>query len=85
MKSTWEELMQMDQITRKLMMMHKANYMCKEKKKEEDSPALKIAWIHQYKNTKTTYKKQQRKVYYSDWNSTDSIMINRIKIMRKQK
>ena len=60
---TREELMQMDQTTRKLMTMHKAlhlyndiDYMFQEKKEEEeeDSPALKIASMHQYKDSNTT-------------------------------
>ena len=43
----------MDNRTRKLMTMHKAlhlrdgiDYMCQEKKEEEDTPALNIAWMH---------------------------------------
>ena len=31
-------------------------YMCQEKKKEEDLPALKIALTHRYNNFNTTYK-----------------------------
>ena len=41
----------MDKRTRKLMLMHKAlhprgdiGYLCREKKEEEESVALKIAW-----------------------------------------
>ena len=42
-------------------MMHKAlhsryniDYVCQEKKEEEDSPALKIAWMNQYEASKVT-------------------------------
>ena len=31
--------------------------MCQEKKKEEDLPALKIVWIHQYEDSGTTLKR----------------------------
>ena len=44
--------------------------MCQEKKEEEESPALKIASMYQYKDCKTILKLETR-------NSTDSIMINR--------
>ena len=44
------------------MTMHKAlcprddiDYMCQEKKKEEESLALKIAWMYQYKDLRTTF------------------------------
>ena len=47
----------MDQKTRKLMSMNKAlhprdviDYMCQEKKEEEDSLAIKIALMHRYKD-----------------------------------
>ena len=50
-----EELRRWDQKTRKLMTMRKAFYlkddideMYQEKKEKEDSPALKISWMHQY-------------------------------------
>ena len=32
------------------------NYMCQEKKEEEDFPALKTALTHRYNDLKTTYK-----------------------------
>ena len=32
------------------------DYMCHEKKEEEDLPSLKTALTHQYKDLKTTYK-----------------------------
>ena len=34
--------------------------MCQEKKEEEDSPALKLASIHQYEDLKTTLKKAKK-------------------------
>ena len=54
----------MDQRTRKLGMTHKAlhtsdtsDYMCQEKKKEEDAPKLKIVCIHQFGKLKTILKR----------------------------
>ena len=46
----------MEQRTRKLMMIHKILYPRDdvEEKKEEDSPALKIASMHQYEDSMTT-------------------------------
>ena len=43
---------------------HGIDFMCQEKKEKKDSPALKIAWIHQYKDSKTKFKKKQRKTNY---------------------
>ena len=62
LKCIREELQQMNQRTRKLMMMHKAlhprddvdYYMSQEKEEEEDSPSLKIALMQQYNDPKTT-------------------------------
>ena len=55
LKCIREELQQMDQRTRKLMTMHKAlNPRDDIDRKEEDSPALKIAWIRQCDDSKTT-------------------------------
>ena len=49
------------------MAMHKAlyprddiDYMCLEKNKEEDLVALKIAWMHQYKDLKTIFKRAKK-------------------------
>ena len=63
LKWTREELKQMDQITRKLMTMHKAlhprddvDIICQEKKEKEDLLALNTALTHHYNNLKTTYK-----------------------------
>ena len=36
--------------------MMKIDYMCQEKKKEEDTPALKTALMHKYNDSNTTYK-----------------------------
>ena len=61
LKWTGEELKQMYQRTRKLMIMHKAlhsrddvDYIYQEKKEEEDSLALKTALTHPCKGSKTT-------------------------------
>ena len=35
--------------------------LCQEQKEEEDTLALKIAWLNQHENSKTTLKKKQRK------------------------
>ena len=58
----------MDQRTRKLMTMHNASYQRDDigrlhvsiKKEEEDSPELKIAWMHQYDDSKTTLKREKK-------------------------
>ena len=59
----------MDQRARKLIMMHKALhsrddidrlYVCQKKKKEEDSQALKIVWMHRYKDMRTTLKRAKK-------------------------
>ena len=51
-------------MSRNLMTTHKAldlrgyvDYMSQEKKEEEDSPALKIVWKHQYDDSKTILKR----------------------------
>ena len=52
-------------MTRKLMPMNKAldprddidELYIQKKKKEEDTPAWKIAWIHQYEDSETTWKR----------------------------
>ena len=62
-----EEPRQMDERRRKLMMMmHKAlhpkddgDYRYQEKE-EEDLPELKIVWIHQYKDSRTTLKRAKK-------------------------
>ena len=56
----------MEQITRKLMMMYKGLYLCQGKKEEEDSPALRIVLIHQYKDSRNALKKQ-RKTNFSSY------------------
>ena len=61
LKWTRDELEQMDQRTRKLMIMHKAlqprstliDYMFQEKREEEDLPVLKTALMHRYNYSKT--------------------------------
>ena len=62
----------MDEKTRKWMTIQKdlhlsddIDYMCQEKE-EEESPALKIAWMHQYKDTKTNYGSQKWHWQYKD-------------------
>ena len=62
LKWTREELKQMDQRTRKLMICIKhcipeltlTDYMCQEEREEEDLPALKKTLTHRYNNLKTT-------------------------------
>ena len=59
LKWTRDELKQMDQRTRKLMTMHKAettltDYMYLEKREEEDLPASKTPLTHRYNGSKTT-------------------------------
>ena len=49
-----EELKQINQRTRKLMTLHKAYYMCQEKKDEKDVPALKTTLTHRYNDLKTS-------------------------------
>ena len=64
LECTRDELKQMDQRTRQLMIMHKAlhprddvdRYMFQEKMEEEDLPALKTALTHRYNDSKTKYK-----------------------------
>ena len=61
LKWTRDELKQMDQRTKKLMTMHKAettltDYMFQEKREEEDLPALKTALTQRYNDSKTIYK-----------------------------
>ena len=38
-----------------------ADYMCQEKKEEEDSPTLNIECMHQYGNTKTTLERERER------------------------
>ena len=77
-----EEFQKMEQRTRKLMTMHEAlhprydiGYMCQEKKKEEDSPALKIASIQRLKDY---LKKSKERQITATRNSTENIKINRM-------
>ena len=67
LKWTRDEIKQMNQRTKEnkiewLYIKHYipdmmlTDYMCQEKKGEEDLPVLKIALLHQYNNLKTTYK-----------------------------
>ena len=39
---------------------HKTDYMCQEKKEEDDSPALRIVPMHQYEDSKTTLKRAKK-------------------------
>ena len=55
------------------------------KKKEEVSPALKLAWMHQLEDSKTIYKIIREKLISTTRNSTDNIRINRTTISKKQK
>ena len=55
LKWTREDLKQMDQRTRDLIPeMTLTDYMCQEKREEEDLLALKIALTHRYNDSKTT-------------------------------
>ena len=56
------------------------DYMCQEKKEEEDIPALKTALMHQYNNLKITYKSTTATKI-----NTDNIRTKRATITRKQK
>ena len=77
-----------------MMMMYKAlhlrddlDYVSKKKKKkkkkeEEDSPALKIAWMHQYEDY---VKKSEETLITTASNNSDNIRTNKTIITRKQK
>ena len=59
------------------MMVHQAlypDYLCSEKKEEEDSVALKIAEMNQYEDSKTTLKKIKERFMTVAGNSTDNII-----------
>ena len=49
-------------MTKQKVEMTLTDYMCQEKKEEEDLPPLKTALTHQYKDLKTTYKSME-----GDW------------------
>ena len=73
--------------------MHKAlhlrddiDYICQEKKKEEDLPALKIVQVYQYNNSKDYIKKSKEKLITKASNSNDNMRTNRkTRKTRKQK
>ena len=83
----------MDQITRKLITMHKAlypettwtDYMYQEKREEEDLPASKTALTHPYNDSKTTKKKHDGGQITAIRNNTDNTIDNRMTKTRKQK
>ena len=62
---------------------HKS-YMCPEKKRE-DSPTLKIAWLHQYDDLNNTLKRKKKGIITAASNSSDNIRTNKTNITRKQK
>ena len=71
LKWTWEELQQMDQKTRKLMIMHKSLHprddvdrLCiyQERREEEDLSILKTVLMHRYNDSRTTMKNMK-----ADW------------------
>ena len=57
--------------------LHQTDYMCQEKKGEVDSPALKIAWMRQYDDSKTTKKKSKERLITMTRKSTDNIKIKK--------
>ena len=57
--------------------------MCQEEKEDEDSPAMKIAWMHQLLGLKD-YKKEQKRLITVASNSTDKIRTNRIATITKK-
>ena len=56
------------------------DYMCQEKKEEQDSPALNIVSMHQFEDSKTTGKRAKKLITVTR-NSTG----NRTKVTWKQK
>ena len=76
--------------TRNVMMMHMAinprgeidRLFAPKKKKDKDPSALKIAWMHQYEDSRTTIKKNLIK---ASSNETCTITTNRTRKTRKQK
>ena len=64
--------------------MRLTDYMCLEKKMEEDLPTLNTVLMHQY-NGKNLPRKVQRKTDTATRNSTDNSKTNGTEITRKQK
>ena len=62
------------------------NYMCQEKKEEEDLPALKTALTHRYNDSKAmNVQKGGERLITGIRNNTDDTWINRTETSRKQK
>ena len=57
--------------------------MCQEEREEEDLSALKAAWTHQYKDSKTTQKIGGRLIT-ATWNNNNDMRTHGTTISRKQ-
>ena len=58
------------------------DYMCPEKKEDEESQSLKKAWMRRFEDC---MKKSKERIITATKNSTGDIKINRRRIIRKQK
>ena len=65
--------------------MTSTDYICQEKKEEEDLPALWTVLMHRYNDWKTNIEKREERLITATRNDTDNMRINRTKLTRKLK
>ena len=52
--------------------MTETEYICHEKKEEEDWPVLKIVWMHKYEDSRSTQKKSKKRLIRAARKNTDN-------------